>query len=215
MKKKKVSVDEVILKLKENYPDAHCALHFTNPFQLLLATILSAQCTDERVNKVTPNLFKRYPTPKHLAKARLEDVEEIIRSTNFYKNKAKNLIKCAETLVSEHQGEVPAKMESLIGLAGVGRKTANVVLGNAFHITSGIVVDTHVGRLANRLGWTRQQTPEKIEKELLPKVNESDWIIISHLLISHGRAICKARSPSCDKCFLVELCPKVLNNKRT
>lgn len=205
---------QVIQKLKKEYPEAHCALNFENAYQLLLATILSAQCTDERVNKVTPELFKKYPDSDSLAKASLEDVEKLIQSTNFYRNKAKNLIACGKKLVQDFHSEVPRTVEELVSLAGVGRKTANVVLGNAFNIASGIVVDTHVSRLAYRLGWTKETQPEKIEKDLLGFVEKKDWILISHLLISHGRALCKARSPDCESCFLVDQCPKILNNKR-
>ncbi len=198
----------VLNKLKKFYPDAHCALDFSNAFELLVATILSAQCTDERVNKVTPALFASYPTAFDLAKAQLIDVERLIMSTNFYKNKSKNLIGMAQMLVDKFQGEVPQTMEELIQLSGVGRKTANVVLGNAFNISSGIVVDTHVGRLSQRLGWTKNEDPVKIEQDLIKLVSRPDWVLIAHLLISHGRKICKARNPDCSNCFLFDQCPK-------
>jgi endonuclease-3 len=206
--KKQTSILETIKLLKRYYPDAHCALDFKTPFQLLVATILSAQCTDERVNMVTPALFKKYPTPKEMAKADVEDLEQLIRSTGFYKNKASNLKACATKLMEKHGGQVPQDLESLVELAGVGRKTANVVLGNAFGITSGIVVDTHVSRLSFRLGWVKTDNPVLIERELCKYVPEKDWIMLSHWLISHGRAICKARKPACSHCFLEETCPQ-------
>ena len=194
--------------LKRYYPDAHCALDHTNAFELLVATILSAQTTDERVNKVTPALFTQYPNPKALAEAQLHDVERLINSTNFYKNKSKNIIGMAQVLVDKYGGEVPRVMEKLIELPGVGRKTANVVLGNSFIIASGVVVDTHVGRLALRLGWTQQEDPVKVEQDLIKLIPKEDWVLIAHLLISHGRKICKARNPDCPNCFLFDLCPK-------
>lgn len=205
---KQASVLATIELLKRYYPDAHCALDYTNPFELLVATILSAQCTDERVNMVTPHLFKKYPTPKAMAKAPVESIEEIIRSTGFFKNKAKNLKACAAALVEKHKGEVPQDLEALVELAGVGRKTANVVLGNAYGIPSGIVVDTHVTRLSNRLGWVKTDNAVMIERQLSKLVPQEDWIMLSHYLISHGRAVCKARKPACSHCFLEETCPK-------
>lgn len=201
-------VDLVVRKLKAAYPDAHCALNASNEFELLVATILSAQCTDERVNKVTPALFAQFPDAERMSKAQLEDIEHLIMSTNFYKNKSKNLIGMAQKLMDYHQGQVPAEMEKLVELPGVGRKTANVVLGNAFNITSGIVVDTHVARLSQRLGWTRQEDPVKIENDLMKIIEKTDWVLISHLLIYHGRQVCKARNPECAQCFLFDLCPK-------
>ncbi|MFS4458416.1 endonuclease III [Bdellovibrio sp. HCB2-146] len=210
--KKKVplkdSIAETVTLFKRYYPDAHCALNYTNAFELLVATILSAQCTDERVNMVTPALFKKYPTPQAMAKAKVEDIEMLIRSTGFYKNKARNLQACAAALVSKHKGIVPQELEALVELAGVGRKTANVVLGNAYGIPSGVVVDTHVTRLSNRLGWVKSQNAVLIEKQLVKLVPMEDWIMLSHYLISHGRAICKARKPDCAHCFLEETCPK-------
>ncbi len=205
---KQVSIDNTIALLKHYYPDAHCALNYRNPFELLVATILSAQCTDDRVNLTTPALFKKYPTAKKMALASLEDLETLIKSCGFYKNKAKNLKSCAQSLVSLYQGDVPQDLESLVQLAGVGRKTANVVLGNAFGIPSGIVVDTHVTRLANRFGWVRGDNAVQIEKQLVKYVPEEDWIMLSHYLIAHGRAVCKARKPDCAHCFLEETCPR-------
>lgn len=207
-KAKQAPILETIQLLKRYYPDAHCALNYTTPYELLVATVLSAQCTDERVNMVTPHLFKKYPTPKKMAKAPVEDIEQIIRSTGFYKNKANSLKASAISLVEKYGGEIPRDIEALVGLAGVGRKTANVVLGNAFGITSGIVVDTHVSRLSYRLGWVKTDNAVLIEKELCKHVPKEDWILLSHLLISHGRAICKARKPDCGHCFLEQTCPK-------
>lgn len=199
----------VILKaLKKHYPDAHCALDYKNPFQLLIATILSAQCTDERVNKVTPPLFKKYPDAKAMSEADVLDIEKLIHSAGFYKNKSKNIKACCEILVREHNNEVPPDLDSLVKLPGVGRKTANVVLGNAFGIASGVVVDTHVTRLAKRFGWVKIDDAVKIEQILNQLSPESEWIMLPHYLISHGRAICKARSPQCEDCFLLSSCPQ-------
>jgi endonuclease-3 len=204
----KVTVPEAIELFQRYYPEAHCALNFTNPFELLVATILSAQCTDERVNMVTPALFAKYPNAKEMSRAELKDVEQLIRTTGFYHNKAKNLIRCAQTLVEEHQGEVPQDLEALVRLSGVGRKTANVVLGNSFGIASGVVVDTHVTRLSNRLGWVKGENAVVIERKLKKMVPQEHWIMISHWLIAHGRAVCKARKPDCSRCFLEQTCPK-------
>jgi len=201
-------ISETIQLFKRYYPDAHCALDYTNPFELVVATCLSAQCTDERVNMVTPALFKKYPTPLAMSQAPVEDLEELVRSTGFYKNKAKNLKSCATTLVEKHGGVVPKNLESLVELAGVGRKTANVVLGNAYGIPSGVVVDTHVTRLSNRLGWVKGQNAVILERQLGKLVPQDEWIMFPHYLISHGRAICKARKPDCAHCFLEETCPK-------
>jgi endonuclease-3 len=201
-------ISDTIKLFKRYYPDAHCALDYTNPFELVVATCLSAQCTDERVNMVTPALFKKYPTPKAMSKAPVEDLEELVRSTGFYKNKAKNLKSCATTLVEKHNGIVPQNLEALVELAGVGRKTANVVLGNAYGIASGVVVDTHVTRLSNRLGWVKGQNAVILERQLGKLVPQDEWIMFPHYLISHGRAICKARKPDCAHCFLEETCPK-------
>lgn len=204
---RKDRADQVLLLLKKYYPNAHCALHHSNPFELLVATVLSAQCTDERVNQVTPKLFQKYPTPNLMAKAKQIEIEKIIHSTGFYKNKAKSLIGLAQRLVSQHQSVVPQDLDELIQLPGVGRKTANVVLGNAFQITSGIVVDTHVSRLSQRLGLTKKTDAIAIENDLQKLIPKSDWIMISHYLIEHGRTVCKARKPQCSHCFLVEYCP--------
>ncbi|MGZ3772849.1 MAG: endonuclease III [Pseudobdellovibrionaceae bacterium] len=208
MSGKPAPVLNTIHLLKRYYPDAHCALNFTTPYELLVATVLSAQCTDERVNMVTPPLFKKYPTPQKMAKADLSDIENIIRSTGFYKNKAKGLKEAAMALVEKYGGNIPQDLESLVQLRGVGRKTANVVLGNAFGIAAGVVVDTHVARLSFRLGWVDTANAVLIEKELCRHVPKEDWIILPHLLISHGRAVCKARKPDCAHCFLAETCPK-------
>jgi endonuclease-3 len=207
--KKPASGPETVALLKRYYPDARCALTFANPYELLVATTLSAQCTDERVNMVTPVLFGQFPTPEKMAKAPLEAIETIIHSTGFYKAKAKSLKSAAQLLVEKHGGKVPKDLSQLVELSGVGRKTANVVLGNAFNIISGIVVDTHVGRLSNRLGWTKSENAVLIEKDLQKLIEHHDWILISHLLISHGRKVCKARKPQCENCFLFEHCPKI------
>ncbi|WP_081111827.1 endonuclease III [Bdellovibrio bacteriovorus] len=209
VKPKPAPLLETLALFKKYYPDAHCALDFTNPYELLVATVLSAQCTDERVNKVTPALFKKYGTPQKMAKAPIEDIEELIRSTGFFKNKAKSLKTAAIDLVEKYEGEIPQELGPLVELPGVGRKTANVVLGNAFGIASGIVVDTHVTRLSNRLGWVRGENAVVIERELNPQVPQEDWVMFSHYLISHGRAVCKARKPACSHCFLEETCPKI------
>ena len=174
-----------------------------------MATILSAQCTDVLVNKITPALFKKYPNPKKMSTGKIEDIEELIHSAGFYKNKAKNIKACCQQLVELHKGEVPRTMEALHALPGVGRKTANVVLGNAFNIASGVVVDTHVTRLANRFGWVKMTDAVKIESRLNELCPKEDWIMLSHYLISHGRAICTARSPKCPSCFLESACPKI------
>lgn len=205
--KKVERASESIKRLKKKWPDAHCELDHETPFQLLIATILSAQCTDVRVNMVTPNLFKKYPTAKKLAAAKQDDVEEIIRSTGFFKNKAKNIINCAASIQIDHKGELPRTIEELTALAGVGRKTANVLLGNAFNINAGVVVDTHVKRISNLLKLTKESDPVKIEKDLMKLFKKDDWTIISHLFIFLGRRICIARRPQCDICFLNDICP--------
>jgi endonuclease-3 len=193
--------------LKETYPDATIALHYKTPYQLLVATILSAQCTDERVNKVTPDLFRRYPDPKAVAAAPRNDIEEAIRSTGFYRNKAKALQESAQVLVDEHKGEVPDSMEEMVKLPGVGRKTANVILGTAMGIESGIVVDTHVKRVSGRLGMTEQTDPDKIEQDLMKIIPKGRWVSFGHQMILHGRRICIARKPKCKECPLADLCP--------
>ena len=194
-------------RLLARYPDAHCALDFTNAFELLCATILSAQCTDKRVNMVTPALFARYPDAVSLAAAKQEDVEEIVRSTGFFRSKAKSLIGMAAGLVDRHGGEVPADMDALTTLPGVGRKTANVILGNAFGRNDGIVVDTHVTRLSNRLALTPETDAVKIEQALIPLFPRERWTMLSHLLIEHGRQVCDARKPRCGDCLLSDVCP--------
>lgn len=199
-------VGEIVARLEHSYPDAHCSLLHQNPLQLLIATILSAQCTDARVNMVAPHLFQRYPDVQALADADLEDVEEIIRSTGFYRNKARNIIGCAQQLVLRHGGQVPADLDQLVALPGIGRKTANVVLGNAFGIP-GMVVDTHVGRLSRLLGLTSHQDPNKIELDLMQAVPREKWTQLAHLFIEHGRQVCKARTPRCAECVLSDLCP--------
>lgn len=207
--KKLSRVRKIIGLLKRYYPEAKCALNYSSPEQLLVATVLSAQCTDERVNKVTEVLFKKYPDVASLAKAKLKDLESEVRSTGFYKNKAKNIKAAAEIMINKFGGYAPRTMEELIQLPGVGRKTANVVLGNAFGIASGIVVDTHVTRLSRRLNLSRKKTAEQIEVDLVQLVAEEDWIQFSHWLIIHGRQVCKARKPRCETCFLSEDCPKL------
>lgn len=194
-------------RLVDAYPDAHCALDHRNPYELLAATILSAQCTDVRVNMVTPSLFERYPTARELAEADQEDVEEIIRSTGFFRNKARNLIGMATALVELHDGHVPRSMAELTALPGVGRKTANVILGNAFGQNDGVVVDTHVARLSHRLGLVTGDDPVKIERSLMKLFPREQWTMLSHLLIEHGRRICLARKPRCTECFLADICP--------
>jgi len=201
---------EIIRLLRELHPDAKCALDFENPLQLLVATILSAQCTDERVNKVTPVLFARYPTAQALADADREELEQIIHSTGFYRNKAKNVQEACRRIVTEYGGEVPSNMADLLSLAGVARKTANVVLGNCYAIADGIVVDTHVKRLSERLGLTTQTDPEKIERDLMAMTPQADWIDLSHLLIFHGRRVCDARKPRCVDCPISYLCPSAV-----
>ncbi|MBC8087309.1 MAG: endonuclease III [Phycisphaerae bacterium] len=194
-------------RLSSEYPDAHCELDFRSPFELVAATILSAQCTDVRVNMVTPVLFKRYPNAQALAKADASDVEEIIKSTGFFRAKTKSLLAMAATLVAAFDGEVPRTLPELITLGGVGRKTANVVLGNAFNINEGIVVDTHVQRLSRRLGLTREADAVAIEQALIPLFPRDSWTLISHLLIWHGRRVCLARKPLCGRCVLRDVCP--------
>jgi endonuclease-3 len=194
-------------RLSAEYPDAHCALDHRDAFELLAATILSAQCTDVRVNMVTPALFARYPSARELADARQEDVEEIIRSTGFFRSKAKNLIGMARALVEKHGGAVPSSMDELTALPGVGRKTANVILGNAFDMNEGVVVDTHVARLSHRLGLATGDDPVKIERRLMKLVPRERWTMLSHLLIEHGRRVCIARKPRCGECVLADTCP--------
>lgn len=201
------SISTLLDRLRAAHPDIHCALNHENPFQLLVATILSAQCTDERVNQVTPALFARFPTPQDMAASRREDLEALIRPTGFYRNKAKNIQAASIRICERFGGEVPQGMDELTSLPGVARKTANVVRGVCFGLADGIVVDTHVKRLSQRLGLTEQKTPEKIEKELMLIIPPEDWIDISHLLIFHGRRVCNARKPDCVNCTLANLCP--------
>jgi endonuclease-3 len=194
-------------RLAAEHPDAHCELVHRDAFELLCATILSAQCTDKRVNMVTPALFAAYPDAHALAQASQADVEALVRTTGFFRNKAKNLIAMARALVAEHDGQVPRTMEELQVLPGVGRKTANVILGNAYGINVGVTVDTHVGRLSVRLGLTRETDPVKVEQALMPLFPRESWAMLSHLLIFHGRRVCDARRPRCGACVLADLCP--------
>ena len=200
---------QIIVGLDRAYPDAHCELVHTNPLQLLVSTILSAQCTDKRVNLVTPGLFRKHPSAAAFANADLAELEQDIKSTGFFRNKARNIKACCQALVERHGGQVPDRMEALIQLGGVGRKTANVVLGNAFGIQTGIVVDTHVGRLSQRLGLTRYSDPVKVEQDLMKLVPPTQWTDFSHWLISHGRARCFARKPDCRHCEIQSLCPRI------
>lgn len=207
--KKSAPVDEVLLRLHRTYPEAACSLTHETPLELLVATILSAQCTDARVNVVTPELFRRFPTVQALAAAPPGALEEVIKSTGFFNAKSRSIRAAAKAIVEEHGGQVPRTMKELNALPGVGRKTANVVLGNVWNEPDGVVVDTHVGRLSRRLGWTRQTDPEKVESELNAKVPRTEWVYLAHALIEHGRQICKARNPLCPACPLDDLCPKV------
>ncbi|HZI33589.1 MAG TPA: endonuclease III [Candidatus Binatia bacterium] len=206
---KKERTMKIIAALQRTYPNAHCELNFSNPLELLIATILSAQCTDKRVNMVTAPLFKKYRSAKAFAGADISELENDIRSTGFYKNKAKNIKACCAELVAKFGGEVPRTMEELNALAGVGRKTANVVLGNAFNINVGVVVDTHVTRLSNRLGLVTGTDAVKLEQELMKLVPQEDWTLFSHWLIWHGRRRCDARKPDCVNCEVVKLCPQI------
>jgi endonuclease III len=200
---------KIIAALKKTYPDAHCELNYSNSLELLMATILSAQCNDKQVNIVTESLFKKYRTAADYANAEPAAFEQEIKRIGLYRNKAKNIQACACKLIEHHGGKVPDSMEALIELNGVGRKTANVVLGNAFHINHGIVVDTHVARLSARLGLTREKTPEKIERAVVKLMAQSDWTLFSHLLIWHGRRRCFARNPDCPNCEIKKLCPRI------
>ena len=207
---KKTRTRAIIRKLKKRFPNAMCSLNYRSPLHLLVATILSAQCTDERVNIVTKDLFKRYRTARDFAGAHPDELEQIIRSTGFYRNKTKSIIGMAQTLVESHSSKVPRTMEQLTRLPGVGRKTANVVLGNAFGIDEGIVVDTHVTRISNRLKLTTNKDAVRIEQDLMCLVPKKDWTIFPHLMIHHGRAICQARKPKCEACPINTLCPSSL-----
>jgi endonuclease-3 len=201
-------IKKILKKLDELYPNPKCALHFSNPLEMLVATILSAQCTDERVNKVTPPLFKKYKRAQDYAQADQKTLEQEIRSTGFYKNKAMSLKKCCAMLIEKHGGKIPKSLEEMVKLPGVGRKTANVVLANSYAIP-GIMVDTHVKRVSYRLGLTSHTDPDKIEMDLLKIIPKDRWIKFSYQLIDHGRAVCKAPRPFCDRCGLEKICPKV------
>ncbi|GAB6166200.1 endonuclease III [Thermostilla marina] len=202
-------VRKVCRVLEKEFPDATCSLRFRNPLELLIATILSAQCTDERVNIVTADLFKKYRSAEDYARAPLEELEEDIKSTGFYRNKAKNIQACCRTLAEEHGGKVPRSLDALVKLPGVGRKTANVVLGTAFGLPTGVVVDTHVGRISRRLGLTENTDPEKVEQDLMNLLPESEWIDFSHRMIRHGRKHCAARKPKCETCPMNDFCPRI------
>jgi endonuclease-3 len=206
---KSARLKKIITALDRVYPEAHCELDHRSPLELLVATILSAQCTDKRVNLVTKELFKKYRSAADYANAPLAELEPAVKSTGFFRNKAKNIQACCRKLVERHGGKVPRTMEELTQLDGVGRKTANVVLGNAFGINVGVVVDTHVARLSQRLGLTQQKTPEKIESELMSLVPQKQWTLFSHWLIWHGRRRCDARRPDCSHCEIRKLCPQV------
>lgn len=199
----------IIAGLKKTYPNAHCELNFSNALELLIATILSAQCTDKRVNLVTADLFKKYRSAADFAQAPADELEQAIKTTGFFRNKTKSIKAAAQSLIDRHGGQVPRTMEELVELGGVGRKTANVVLGNAFGLNSGVVVDTHVARLSKRLGLTRQNDPEKIEAELMKLVPREQWTLFSHWLIWHGRRRCFARGPDCAHCEIKALCPRI------
>ena len=198
---------KILTELKKLYPDVRCFLHYETPFQLLCAVILSAQCTDERVNLVAPGLWKKYPTPEKMAKANVKDLEKVIHSTGFYHNKAKNLIGCAQVLLGEFAGNIPKSIDEFVKVPGVGRKTANVVLGEVYGIAQGVTVDAHVNRLSNRLGLSKQSDPVKIEQDLMKTVPKNEWIHFSHRLIQHGRKVCDARKPLCGACTLAKWCP--------
>lgn len=207
MPDRKKRTAEIIKRLEKAYPDAHCALNHTNAFELLIATILSAQCTDERVNIVTADLFRKYRGPEDFVKVSQQELERDIHSTGFFRNKARNIKAASQRLIEVYGGEIPRTMDEILTLGGVARKTGNVVLGNAFGIASGVVVDTHVSRLSQRLGLTAEKTPEKIERDLQELVPKKDWVMFSHWLIFHGRQICQARKPKCLECVLADICP--------
>lgn len=200
---------KVVRRLKADYPDATCALRFDSPLQLLVSTILSAQCTDVRVNLVTKDLFKKYPTAAHFARVKLPALEKAIKSTGFFRNKAKSIKACCERLVDQYDGQVPRDLDLLVELPGVGRKTANVVLGTAFGVASGVVVDTHVSRISRRLGLTERKDPVKIEDDLTQVLPRKEWIDYSHRMIHHGRQVCNARKPKCDECSMNSFCPRI------
>ena len=205
---KKTRTAEIIKRLKKAYPDAHCSLNHASPFELLIATILSAQCTDARVNIVTADLFRKYRGPADFLKVPQSELEKDIHSTGFFRNKSKNIQAACKRIIEEFRGDVPQTMDELLTLGGVARKTANVVMGNAFGIASGVVVDTHVSRLSQRLGLTKNKTPERIEADLQKLVEKKDWVMFPHWIIMHGRAVCIARKPRCSECVLNDICPK-------
>jgi endonuclease-3 len=204
-----VRAEAIALRLARAFPHARCSLDFESPFQLLVATILSAQCTDKRVNAVTPDLFGRWPTAESLSAAGRDDLEAVIRSTGFFRAKAKSILGCCQALVERHGGEVPRSLDELVRLPGVGRKTANVVMGSAFGEATGVVVDTHVGRISRRLGLTRHTDAVRAERDLVALLPSRHWIAFSHRLIEHGRTTCAARRPRCEGCVLADLCPRV------
>ncbi len=204
----KKRMQEILRVLKREYPESECSLRYESPFQLLIATILSAQCTDARVNQVTPALFKKYPRAQEMAKADLRDIEKLIQSTGFYRNKAQSILASSQIIAKEYGGEIPQTLDQLIRLRGVGRKTANVVLGVAYG-KPGLVVDTHVGRISRRMGFTASKDPVKVEQEMTGWVPESDWILYAHLLIDHGRKVCTARKARCEECVIARYCPKI------
>ena len=212
--KSKKETEEIIKILKEYYPDATCSLDFRNPFEMVIAVMLSAQCTDERVNKTTPELFEKYPTPEKMAEAKLEDIERIIHPCGFYKNKAKNVIECSKMLVEKYNSKVPEEMNELILLPGVGRKSANVVMLEAFNNPQGIAVDTHAKRICNKLGLSSNSEPEKIEEDLLKRIDKKYYKDVNHLFVWHGRNICIARSPKCDICPVNIYCREYKKTKK-
>ncbi len=195
--------------LRADFPDVECALRYETPLQLLVATILSAQCTDKRVNIVTQDLFKKYPTAAHFARLKIGTLEKAIQSTGFFRNKAKNIKACCEKLLELYDGEVPQDLDALVELSGVGRKTANVVLGTAFGLATGVVVDTHVGRISRRLGLTEAKDPVKVERDLMERLPQKEWVDFSHRMIHHGRGACSARRPNCDACSMQKFCPRI------
>lgn len=200
---------KIVSRLRADYPEASCSLEFDTPLELLVATILSAQCTDERVNQVTHSLFRKYRSAADYASAEIEELEKDIQSTGFFRNKARNIQSCCQKLCEEYGGEVPKDLDALVELPGVGRKTANVVLGTAFGIASGVVVDTHVSRLSQRLGLTDQTDPVKIERDLMEQMPPKEWVAFSHRMIQHGRRVCQARRPKCGECPLARWCPQI------
>ena len=211
MGKPMAPVAETLKRLRQVHPGAHCTLDFKSPLELLVATVLSAQCTDERVNRVTPALFKKYRAARDYAAVDLAELETDIKSTGFYHNKARNIQNACRLIVARHGGQVPMDMAALVELPGIGRKTANVILGNTGHAPGGVTVDTHVGRVARRLGWTKFDDPEKVEQDLGRLIPPADWVRVGHELIQHGRRICAARKPQCEVCPLNDLCPSAFN----